>query len=26
VNRDLEKLVQLLAADEEAGNIPLAQL
>jgi DNA-binding MarR family transcriptional regulator len=26
LNRDLEKLVQVLAADEDAGNIPLAQL
>lgn len=26
LNRDLEKLVQLLAADEDAGNIPLAHL
>ena len=26
LNRDLEKLVHLLAADEDAGNIPLAHL
>ena len=26
LNRDLEKLVQLLAADDDAGNIPLAHL
>lgn len=26
LNRDLEKLVQLLATDEDAGSIPLAQL
>lgn len=26
LNRDLETLVQLLAADEDAGNIPLAHL